>query len=229
MPTLIGTKTKISTKTAVALAAGAVILAAAAAGGFSVRNKSGNGFFATQGYGPGNAYLDVRFSTRPGFGKATPGDTGVKFADYRVKAVGTDITIFDFNPMLLVQDTLSSSPFTIGTDGALVAEEHLTNCVLKDRSTGNVMSGPLFSGSGIAPAFLLFTDDFTLSAGQTMNLTLECDFTAVPVSGSSDALAVNFATPNDIVAKEAYPSLVPVPVQMTSTNGNPPAYYILEQ
>src|SRR3989338_9928572 len=106
MPTLIGTKTKISTKTAVALVAGAVILAAAAAGGFSARNKSGGGFFATQGYGPGgSAYLDVRFATRPGFGKAVPGDTGVKFADYCVKDVGADITIFDFNPMLLVQDT----------------------------------------------------------------------------------------------------------------------------
>ena len=39
MKTLLGTKTKISTKTAVALVAGAVILAAAAAGGFSFKNK----------------------------------------------------------------------------------------------------------------------------------------------------------------------------------------------
>lgn len=230
MRTSLGIKTKISTKTAVALIAGAVILAAAAAGGFSFRNSSRGGLFSTPGYGSPSVYLDVRFATRAGYGKAVPGDTGVKFADYGIRAVGADITVSDFNPMLLVQDVLSSNPFTIGTDGLLVAHERLTNCLLRDKATGNVISGPVYPGLVSPPVpFLLMTDDFTLSAGQSMKLTLECDFTTVPVNGPTDALAVNVAVPNDIVAKEAYPSLVPVPVQLTSTNGNPPAYYILEQ
>ena len=220
------TKLKIDTKVAVALAAGAVVLAAAAAGGFSFKKDAKRGFFATQGYSSGRTYLDVRFGSS-GAIKAQPGDTGVVMGEYKLKAVGTDLTVSDFNVGMLVQDVPSSAPFGLGIDGPLPveADEHLSECVLIDSNTGNTMMGPVYPSLSTSSTHLLFTDDFYMTQGQTLKLSLECNFNGFPPNGNEDRFAVDILTRTDVTAVD--PSSSPVWVALTTSNGNPPNYQVV--
>lgn len=228
MPTFLGTKRKIQTKTAVALVAGAVVLAAAIAGGVGLKNSGRSGFFATQAYiPPAGTYLDVRFASK-GYGKASPGDTSVDMGVWKMKAMRGDVTVSDFNISMLVQDVVSGSPYAMGVDGSVEADDHLTNCLMRDISNNTIFSGPISppSANGMDSTRMLFSDDFTLAMGQAINLRVECDFTTVPPNGNSDRFAGNITNTTYVNAIEPMPSLAPVPVVLSGTNGNPPKYYV---
>jgi len=219
------TKTKLSTKTVVALVAGTVILAAAIAGGFSVKNGSRSGFFSNQAYAPNNQpHLELKFASA-GYAKASPGDTGVNFGEYRLKAVGADALISDMNFVGLVQDVPASTAYAIGADGSVNFENRVTNCKVMNTTNGATISGPIFSPFPYASSGLQFDDDFTLSAGSALFLRVECDITNIAVNGPQDLFAQDGSLLSTISASNLATNAV-MPLVVISSNGNPPGYYV---
>lgn len=227
MKTLLGTKTKISTKTAVALVAGAVILAAAAAGAFSTKNGGRGSFFGTQGYGPARQpYLELTFFSN-GYVKASPGDTSINFGEYRLKAIGADAYVGDVNLIMLAQDVPSSNPYGTGSDGAINMENNIHNCLLRDSNSGTVVSGPVFMPLSVpGSGNLNFDDDFTLAAGNSIYFDVECDLTTTPPSGMQDRFALDASLLSSVGGYDPATN-INLPLVVQSSNGNPPQYYVV--
>lgn len=226
------TKTRVNTKIAVALVAGAVILAAAAATGVSMKKSYGGLFKTTPGYGPGGrSSLEVSFVSQRGYNKVSPGDTNVALGEFRFEALGGDVLVTDFNPSVLVQDTSATSTFQQGVNGGLKGSSHFNSCVLKDFATGIVIMGPVQATSIYMN--IPFTDDFTIAKGNWMDLQVSCDFSSEAANGPSDFLATDILSVNDITALSvSLPSPVPggpVSVTLNSQNGNPPSTYVVLQ
>ncbi len=181
----------------------------------------------TTGTNSSGAALDIAFTQASGSVFVNPGDTAT-FGAYTFTATGGDVEVQNIEiPLLILDDIDSVAPFSEINDGFAVAADHFDPlaCTLKD-TTGNVWAGPdsISGGSLGIPARASFTDDFTVTAGSSVELNLECEFNSVPAYGGSDAFAINLISGSDVVARDS--SNNSVAPTISATNGNPPDYRV---
>ncbi len=160
----------------------------------------------------------------------SPG-TDATLAIYELEATGGDVWMDQMFVTALVQDTVlpSGTPFAIGVDGTVKAQDYLTSCRLIDTATQNVLSGPV-GMYGPYPNQIYFYTPFKIAGGTVLSTVVRCKFSSLSPVKDSDAFAVTIPVAADVIANEnSLATGHAVPVTLVSTNGNPPNFYTVLQ
>jgi len=180
------TKTKVSTKTKVALAIGALGLAAAGS------------VMAAIPTGPGLTILE----TRSGNQEYVQGNDNVVLTTMDFHASKIDLNITDYQFEVIGDDDASFS--TIENDARAI--DMFDNCTLKETGTETVIGGPIApDGSNM----LVFTDDFSILAGTSVNAYIECQSANNVTSGDDDIYAARISKRTWVTYTDSSSTIIP--------------------
>ena len=194
-----------------------------------------NGTFVT-GAAPTPLSLTVTYyDTNPhASATASPGDD-VTLAIYEFDAPNGDVWVDQIWLTALVEDNVTSplGAFSVGTDGPVVAQDHLTNCRLINTADQSVLAGPV-GMYGPYPDQIYFYDTFLVSQGSTLSTNVRCTFSSLAPSTSNvdkgDGFAVDIPLASDVIANEnSLGTGASVTTNLPVSNGNPPNFHILLQ
>ena len=167
----------------------------------------------------------VEFTHDSGSTNVYPGETAV-LGTYSFTASDGDAWLDYMYVTVVAEDNIVSwyPSWLVGTDAAAVAQDHLSSCVLKDVSTGNVFAGPI-GMYGPTPSQLFFYDTFMLTEDVVLDLDLECTFSSLEPTTPSDGFAVYIPTADDIVANEnSLGNGADIPVTLIDNNSDSSIY-----